>query len=161
MSAHQSDFRNSMAARFRMERAQRQLTAARSICKRLDLAKSLEKPVDEAFWPPDELTAKLLAQSEVIRREVCRSDDRRYRGGKRAKGHENHDFGPNAKSDDSDLDEFEEPRGEYDTVLGRESDEEEYCDIDAAQHGTVEARVSLRFVLSISERKPIGLDLVW
>lgn len=136
-----------MASRFRLERAQRQLGAARNICKRLDTAKSIEEPIDEAFWPPDETKAKLLSQSELIRREICRSDrPRGFRNKRRRHDRDNSRRLERDRSrDGSDMDEFEEEyRGEYDTVLGIESDEEEYCDIDAAQHGPVESQVRVK-----------------
>ncbi|KAM7536120.1 hypothetical protein Aperf_G00000096573 [Anoplocephala perfoliata] len=140
MSSFQSDFRASMATRFRLERAQRQLAAARHICKRLDMSKSIERPTDETFWPPEETKAKLLAHSELIRREICRSDSRRGFCGKRRR--HNHDSVDDylRRRDDSDFDEFDSHRGEYDTVIGIESDEDEYCDIDAAQHGPIESQ---------------------
>ncbi|KAL5109260.1 Cystic fibrosi transmembrane conductance regulator [Taenia crassiceps] len=129
MSVFQSDFRASMASRFRMERAQRQLMAARSICQRLDLAQSLDQPINEDFWPPDENRAKLLAHSELIRREICRSSPCCVRKKKRRR-----------RNDVDGMKDFGERRDEYDTVLGVESDEEEYCDIDAAQHGPIESQ---------------------
>ncbi|VDM16142.1 unnamed protein product [Hydatigera taeniaeformis] len=129
LSAFQSDFRASMALRFRMERAQRQLMAARSICKTLDLARSLDQPVDKDFWPPDGNRAKLLAHSELIRREICRSGPRSSHKKKRV---QQNDVGGARDSD--------EHGNDYDTALGIESDEEEYCDIDAAQHGPIESR---------------------
>ncbi|VDD75237.1 unnamed protein product [Mesocestoides corti] len=136
ISAFQSDFRASMASRFYMERVQRQLTAARSICKQLDLAQSLEQPVDKAFWPPDDLTAKLLAQSKVIRREICRSEPRRSCAKK-----PKHLTVPPNKTEDSP-ESLDAPLGEYDSVLGIESDEE-YYDVDAAQHGPIESEASV------------------
>ncbi|VDO00051.1 unnamed protein product [Rodentolepis nana] len=141
LSSYQSDFRATMASRFRLERAQRQLLAARHICKRLDVSKSLEEPVDSAFWPPDEIRAKLLSQSELIRREICRSErPRRFRN-KRPKHNVDNSLERDRSRDGSDFEELgDEHRGEYDKVLGIESDEEEYCDIDAAQHGPVESQ---------------------
>lgn len=130
MSAFQSDFRASMASRFRMERAQRQLMAARSICQRLDMAQSLDQPVDKDFWPPDENRAKLLAHSELIRREICRSGPRGIQKKRRRR-----------QNDAGNARDLDERRDEYDSVLGVESDEEEYCDIDAAQHGPIECQV--------------------
>ena len=140
MSAFQSDFRASMASRFHLEKAQRQLKSARSICQRLDLARSIEQPVDKAFWPPDETRAKLLSQSEVIRREICRSD-RPFGNRKKRK------LQINGFDRDDILEDTGEHQGEYDTVLGIESDDEvEYCDIDAAQYGPVESQViTLRY----------------
>ncbi|KAL5960440.1 G patch domain-containing protein 11 [Taenia solium] len=132
LSTFQSDFRASMASRFRMERAQRQLMAARSICQRLDMAQSLDHPVDKNFWPPDGNRAKLLAHSELIRREICRSDPRVIQKKRRRR-----------QNDADNKKDFEEHRDEYDTVLGVESDEEEYYDIDAAQHGPIESQPDL------------------
>nr|CDS32872.1 D111 G patch [Hymenolepis microstoma] len=141
LSSHQSDFRATMASRFRLERAQRQLLAARHICKRLDISNSLEEPVDSAFWPPDEIRAKLLAQSRLIRREICRSERPRGFWNKRPKYDADNSRERDRSREGSDLEEFgDEYRGEYDKVLGVESDEEEYCDIDAAQHGPVESQ---------------------
>lgn len=148
MSSFQSEFRISMATRFRLERAQRQLAAARYICKRLDTSKSLEQPVDEAFWPPDEIKAKLLARSELIRREICRSDSRRVFCSKRRKRNIDSVDDRFRRRDDSDVDDFDVHRGEYDTVIGVEPDEDEYCDIDAAQHGPIESQVRYPFFTS-------------
>ncbi|KAH9284871.1 G patch domain-containing protein 11 [Echinococcus granulosus] len=132
MSAFQSDFRASMASRFRMERAQRQLMAARSICQQLDMAQSRDQPVDKEFWPPDEKKAKLLAHSELIRREICRSSPHGSRKKRRRR-----------QNDAGNTRDLDERRDECDTVLGIESDEEAYCDIDAAQHGPIESKPDL------------------
>lgn len=129
-----------MAARFNMERSQRQLNAARSICQQLDLSRCFSNPVDDAFWPPDEPVAKLLAQSEVIRREICRSEERPSARKHRPR-HDDNGIKAVTLLDGSDP--LDEHRGEYNSVLGVESGEEEYCDIDAAQHGPVETRVGL------------------
>lgn len=140
--SYQSDFRAEMASRFRLERAQRLLASARHICKRLDLGKSSEEPVDEAFWPPDEAKAKLLAQSGLIRREICRSERPRGFRNKRRRCDVNNSPERDRSRDGNCMAEFgDEHRGEYDKVLGIESDEEEYCDIDAAQYGPVEVQV--------------------
>ncbi|VDL16827.1 unnamed protein product [Hymenolepis diminuta] len=139
--SYQSDFRAEMASRFRLERAQRLLVSARRICKRLDLGKSLEEPIDEAFWPPDETKAKLLAQSELIRREICRSERPRGFRNKRRRCDVSNSPERDEGRDGNFMTEFgDEHRGEYDKVLGIESDEEEYCDIDAAQYGPVEVQ---------------------
>ncbi len=137
--AQQDEFRHSMAARFRLEQATRRLGAARALCERLDRASGITEPTDPSFWPPDETRARLLAQSELIRKEICQRPevDPRRRKQKRL----------DEETDDIDSDSYQSEKHQDDecskdlqNVDGEIDDE--LCDLDAAQHGPIESNVS-------------------
>lgn len=145
MEAFQHQFRDSMAARFKMEKAQRQLNAARGICKKLDLSQNREKPASDDFWPPDDIKAQLLAQSSIIRKEVCRPN-RPKRQHKRLRS-----ASPEHLNQEETLNSsygYESPE-----APSNSSDDELY-DIDAAQYGPVEKQpdeILLRLSLYLRE----------
>ncbi|KAL7060032.1 hypothetical protein AAHC03_010094 [Spirometra sp. Aus1] len=145
MEAFQHQFRDSMAARFKMEKAQRQLNAARGICKRLDLSQNREKPTSDDFWPPDDIKAQLLAQSSLIRKEVCRSNRPKYHKRLRSASPDHLKREETIESLASGYESPEAPAS---------SSDDELCDIDAAQHGPVEKRpdeILLRLSLYLRE----------
>ncbi|VDN36687.1 unnamed protein product [Dibothriocephalus latus] len=131
MEAFQHQFRDSMAARFKMEKAQRQLNAARGICKQLDLSKNREKPASDDFWPPDDIKAQLLAQSSLIRKEVCRPN-RPKRHHKRLRS----ESPEHLKEDET----VNSSNGYESPDVPSSASDDELCDIDAAQYGPVEKR---------------------
>lgn len=135
MQIFQTDFRDAMASRFRMERSQRQLKKARDICQELDIAQNLTEPNHQDFWPPDQVTAQVLDHAEVVKRQILRLElqpDSYHQ-------HKEH----------TDEEQTSIRQAESDPLLNLEDDDpDELCEITAVQYGTRDIDVSVSLFFS-------------